>query len=297
MPQFFNRYDAVIDTLLKYSIKWRLTKILLKQSTINWTNEIKAKPAHTIEIVSHCWQYSHLLAMQISSLLRHPPAQLHVIYTVFYSQEDTATRALLIKTQAIEHTNITWHWQPRPKEYLFRRAIGRNQAALNTHADWIWFTDCDLLFGPQCFDSLMPLLQNNVNPLVFPEFEHRSPALTKDDVLLQPKPFPCTAFPFNRFIATRMTRATGPLQIVHGDVARRQGYCHSVYIYQKPAHHWCKANEDRVFRWLLGSEGTALPIQDVYRIQHQEKGRYSESAFSNLRRWSQTLKMFIWKYK
>jgi len=46
----------------------------------------------------------------------------------------------------MEVPNVTWNWMPFEKESLFRRGIGRNQAALNTNAHWVWFTDCDLMF-------------------------------------------------------------------------------------------------------------------------------------------------------
>src|SRR5690606_16316725 len=56
-------------------------------------------PARTgrlhIEIVSHCWQYSHLLAYQLSSLVLHPPENTTVTMTVFHNPEDAATSSLL----------------------------------------------------------------------------------------------------------------------------------------------------------------------------------------------------------
>ena len=69
-------------------------------------------------------------------------------------------------------------------------------------------------------------------------------------------------------------RATGPLQITHGDVARACGYCRDIPVYQQPTDRWAKAQEDRAFRWLLGTVGQPVPIPSVYRIRHQAKGRY-----------------------
>jgi hypothetical protein len=48
-----------------------------------------------IEIVSHCWQYGHLLAYQLSSLVNFPPVKAHVRMTVFHAGEDARTRAML----------------------------------------------------------------------------------------------------------------------------------------------------------------------------------------------------------
>ena len=41
----------------------------------------------------------------------------------------------------------------------FRRGIGRNLAAKSTRADWIWFTDADIVFQEKCLDTLADLLQ------------------------------------------------------------------------------------------------------------------------------------------
>ena len=72
----------------------------------------------------------------------------------------------------------------------------------------------------------------------------------------------------SQFNEHKLSRATGPFQITHGDVARACGYCDVINYYQKPAAHWCKAYEDKAFRWLLGTDGTPLDIEGAYRIRH-----------------------------
>ena len=84
----------------------------------------------------------------------------------------------------------------------------------------------------------------------------------------------------DKFTESIRTRATGPLQITHGDVARRCGYCECLALYQTPSETWCKAREDRAFRWLSRSQGTPLEIPGVYRIRHVFKGRYTGSQMS-----------------
>jgi hypothetical protein len=80
------------------------------------------------------------------------------------------------------------------------------------------------------------------------------------------------------------SRATGPLQITHGDVARRTGYCNAIKHYQRPVNRWQKTYEDRAFRWLLRTQGTPADVPGVYRIKHISKGRYSPSpAVAQLR--------------
>ena len=253
----------------------------------------------TVEIVSHCWRYSHLLAYQLSSLINHPPQNVDVVMTVFYSEEDEATTQLLAffaerfaelgaeqgeehgADQGVEHraeqkgAKVRCNWQQLTPPQLFRRSIGRNQAALNSSADWVWFTDCDLYFGAGALDSLGQVLQGCNQPLVYPREERVTALLTDDSPMLKATKVPeVVAISEADFETKTVTRATGPLQITHGDVARRMGYCKDVSVYQRPEPKWAKCREDRAFRWMLETQGTPVDIPAVYRIRHLEKGRY-----------------------
>lgn len=235
-----------------------------------------------IEIVSHCWQYAHFLVYQLSSLALYPPTRATVTMTVYYNGEDEKTRALLDFFSRQQVPGVTWNWRELPKQSLFRRAIGRNEAALNSRADWVWFTDCDLLFRQGCLDGLADALQGRRDALVFPASERITTLLADDDPMFDfdPKDLRLVDIDDSRFVEQQRTRATGPLQIAHGDIARAGGYCDCLGYYQKPAEKWCKAHEDRAFRWLLGTRGVPLDIPGVYRIRHISKGRYTGSEFS-----------------
>jgi hypothetical protein len=235
-----------------------------------------------LEVVSHCWQYAYLLAYQLSSLVQFPPTRATVTMTVYFSPEDTDTTALLAWFGAMQVPGVIWNWRELPKQALFRRAIGRNEAALQSRADWIWFTDCDLMFRSNCLDTLADLLQGRRDALVFPRIERCTAVLPALDPLLN------TGQALLRlrevddasFFELPRTRATGPLQITHGDIARSQGYCRDLQFYQRPSATWCKAYEDRAFRWLLGTQGTPLDIPGVCRIRHETKGRYTSGNFN-----------------
>lgn len=236
-----------------------------------------------IEIVSHCWNYAHFLAYQLSSLAKFPPDRANVTMTVFYCEKDPQTVALLDYFADIDVPGVMWNWRALPREQLFRRSIGRNMAARETRADWIWFTDCDLLFRENCLDSLADALQGRRDTLVFPRHERVTPLLPQDNRMLTASNGQAGLFDIDtdQFTVRELTRATGPLQIVHGDVARACGYCDSLGIYQQPVDHWSKAHEDRAFRWLLRTQGTPLDIQGVYRIRHMQKGRYRGNSLSS----------------
>lgn len=245
------------------------------------STDLPARTGHLdLEIVSHCWRYHFLLAYQLSSLVNHPPSRLSVTMTVFHSPEDRPTVEMLEFFGAIAAEGVTWNWVPLDKQRLFRRSIGRNQAARASSADWIWFTDCDVVFHEGALDSLATILQGRRERLVFPRVESTTPLLNDDDPMLrasagEPR---VVEIDTSRFSPRPLEVAKGPMQITHGDVARAVGYCDALKIYQRPANHWRKAWEDRAFRWLLRTQGTPLDVPSVYRIRHAFKGRYRDQS-------------------
>ncbi|MBX2881312.1 MAG: glycosyltransferase family 2 protein [Granulosicoccus sp.] len=268
---------------------WLYPPVLPRQARRSKTGRL------SIEIVSHCWQYAHLLSFQLDSLLRYPIHSADVTMTVFFSQDDEATCQLLARTEQQSIDNVTWNWQVLPSNELFRRSIGRNRAALSTKADWVWFTDCDMTFQAGCLDSLNAALQGRLEALVYPALEGRT-GMHTDSGQVNVNTQTTDQFQYvdpDLFKYHPVSRATGPLQITHGDVARANGYCRDVAFYQKPADRFQKATEDRMFRWLLNTQGTAIDVKGACRIQHAEKGRYKDgSAVSRwrkrIRRWQYT---------
>ncbi|MGH9456387.1 MAG: glycosyltransferase family 2 protein [Thermoanaerobaculia bacterium] len=238
------------------------------------SSDLPARTGHlTLEIVTHCWRYEHLLAYQLSSLVLHPPSTVSVTMTVFHSREDRGTVGMLERFAAMDVPNVTWNWSALATPELMRRAIGRNRAALSTTADWIWFTDCDVVFHEGCLDGLAAELQGRRDLLVFPRRENVTPLLAPDDPMLSPGDVP-VEIDVTRFAPRELGVAKGPVQITHGDLARRAGYCDAIALYQTPAPRWKKAWEDRAFRWLLRTDGVPIDVPGVYRIRHASKGRY-----------------------
>ncbi|MBY6187934.1 glycosyltransferase family 2 protein [Marinobacter hydrocarbonoclasticus] len=280
------RWDNIKETALRLAAsgyipgQW-FNKALPKKSEL--------KPAQgpiTLEIVSHCWKYSEFQLYQLSSLVNHAPKAMQVIHTVFYSEEDADTVRLLDHFRPMEVANVTWNFQPMPKEELFRRAIGRNRAAKATKADWVWFTDCDVVFHEGALDTLAQQLEGRQDYLVYPEQMLATDLLPKDDpLILEAKRQPrLMELDLTRFSVRKFSRATGPIQIAHGDVARACGYCQDLKVYQKPMPRWSKCYEDRAFRWLLGTQGTPIAVPNVLFIRHAEKGRYQQGSQISLLR-------------
>ena len=235
-----------------------------------------------LEIVSHCWRYGHLLVYQLSSLVHHRSTRLDITMSVYYCPEDEATRRVLRFFGDLRVPGITWDWRALPKESLFRRAIGRNLAAKRTEADWIWFTDADIVFQEGCLDTLAGLLQGRDEALLFPETMLRSALLPDGHALLRrgrEGPALLRAPP-ETFTLRRgpVDRALGPCQITHGDIARACGYCEAIPLFQRPVRGWRKCLDDALFRWVLDTPGHPLDLPGVCQIRHLAKGRYGEAA-------------------
>ena len=241
-----------------------------------------------LEIVSHCWRYGHLLTYQLSSLVQHRTAKLDITMTVYFCPEDESTLRVLRFFGDMKLPEITWDWRVLPKEQLFRRAIGRNLAARRTEADWIWFTDADILFQEKCLDTLADLLQERDDALLFPETTFGTALLPEDDPLLRRgREGPALLEMPQSALSLRCgpeDRAKGPYQITHGDIARACGYCGSIPVYQKPARRWRKAYEDTAFRWLVSTRGVPLDLPGVGQIRHLAKGRYKTGTLSSAAR-------------
>ena len=190
----------------------------------------------SIDIVSHCWQYGHLLAYQLSSLVNFPPTRAMVRMTVFYAPEDLRTRAMLDFFGAIRVPGVDWDWRAIEPGRLFRRSIGRNLIARSTTADWVWFTDCDIIFHRGCLDALTEQLQGRTDRLVYPREERVTAMLVETDSLLAAERDRPRVVDINTgdFSQLAVPQATGAYQIVHGDIARACGYCEQVALFQRP---------------------------------------------------------------
>lgn len=233
-----------------------------------------------LQIVSHCWNYSHLSLFQLSSLVNYPPQSCDLTYTLFYAEEDIGMRELIKRFSEMQVPNITWDWQVLPKAELFRRAIGRHRASMATQADWIWFTDCDLIFHEGCLDSVVTAVSGKQTGMVFPAYEGITDLLPPEHPMLNQSICDSGTIDIDTTLFQRNTisKAKGAFQIVHGDVARAAGYCGSIALYQKPSDQWRKTYEDTVFRRLIDYDGEPVAIKNLYRIRHQEKGRYAKDS-------------------
>ena len=232
-----------------------------------------------LEIVSHCWGYSNMLTYQLSSFVNYPPKKSALTVTVFYAKEDVKTQAVLDFFSEKNVDNVSWNFQALTKGQLFRRGIGRNMAARSTKADWLWFTDCDIIFHENCLDSLAEQLQGKQESLYYPRQERTTEMLAQDDPMLRQDSEPqLVDIDADGFSLHSRDKAKGAFQIVHGDVARAIGYCEKLKMFQTEDDRWRKTYEDTAFKWLISSEGIPLEIDGVFQIRHIQKGRYTKDS-------------------
>lgn len=231
-----------------------------------------------IEIVSHCYRYASLLRYQLSSLvLLPPPSGVEITATVFHTPSDEATCAVLEWFLGQNVPGVCWNWQSLPVPELCRRSIGRNQAALATQADWVWFTDADYWFTTACWSALSRLgIQEG--PLLYPRrvmthIEH----VLGDRAILQARQQSggLLSTEESEYAARRMKRAIGGIQIVRGAVCREKGYLPDHSRAQAPAREAAfeRCREDVWFRKSLGTSGRSVDLPGVYRIRHSQNGR------------------------
>lgn len=238
-----------------------------------------------LEIVTHCWRYWRLLTYQLSSLARYAPKQYPVTCKVYCCKADAKTvRVLDYFAEWVDREN-RYCSQPlvivpveMPRPMLMRRAIGRNMAARASKADWVWFADCDYLFGPGCLAALPYQLERVKGPLAFPHTVLAHRCRTLGDAAIAKVAAPgVVGIDKSEFQPDAMNRAIGGIQIVRGDVCREKGYLPQHPQFQQPADRWQRTFEDPAFRHSLGvSRGEPIDLPNLYRIRHTQCGRDTE---------------------
>lgn len=246
----------------------------------------------SIEIVTHCWSgdkvpiYHRLLQWQLNSLLNYDTGGLfNTQITVYCSVQDKQTIDTLNYFQPLfnkrQYTKLVAVGVA--KEYLFRRAIGRNNAALHSTADIMWFTDCDHLFlGTSLHAAWIRCLEASTN-MVHPKQVYINTTHADGDTLLnvakngrQDIKTACVLNEYSKqlFTLRKEKNAWGGLQIVKGDYARKHGYLNGTDwvnpVNADEGFRSCKC--DVPYRKSCGGS-TGVDIPNVYRIRHTRAGR------------------------
>ena len=231
-----------------------------------------------IHIVTHCYagelpQYAAALQYQLSSLEINRP-RVPVTVEICHTPEDVRTRDVV--DWFVCNSHLLMILSTFPPGCLFRRAIGRNIAALRSHGELIWFADCDYVFGPGCLDGLWRSWESleGYASMVFSREILVNSDYATGDLYLAPKPTGLLSIDPAEFAPKRYAKALGGVQIVPGSLARTHGYLDWHKRYQRPVERpfpdFC---DDVAFKRFCQQQGPVVPVDvpQLYRIRHSAK--------------------------
>lgn len=247
-----------------------------------------------IEIVTHCWSgdavpvYHKLLCHQLSSLLLNR-AEIDVQITVCREAFEYRTFEVLNYFQLAfcdprsarsipGRGELTLKDMPMPAAQLYRRATGRNMAALESDADVVWFTDVDHLFGMGCLDRAHEQSRNmwtDDYKMVWPKTVNIHKTHDLGDAAIEQWTCPrLYVINQNEFQPRREKLAWGGLQIVDGNWCRANGYLNGTDWVRSvdPAGGFKQCKCDVPFRKAVG-KSCAVDIPNLFRMRHTRAGR------------------------
>ena len=236
-----------------------------------------------LEIVTHCWSgdavpiYHLMLQLQLSSLILNPPA-VETRYTLFFTEDDRRTKQVIEAFIDKANLYVDVNLQQLDKSCLFRRSIGRHQAALATTADVVWFTDVDYLFYDNSIRQANDACMISEAELVYPDIVHHHRNHFLGDKLLEnaeSKPGEVMSINPDEFRPKSYLIAIGGIQIVKGDFCREHGYAKR-RLRRRPVNPdlgFQKCRGDADFRKMLTKPRERIELNTVYRIRHSRCGR------------------------
>ena len=240
-----------------------------------------------VEVVSHLWagqlsQYAKQACYHLTTFSAHPPENCIVMATICYSPDDDLAVKVVEYFYKMRYMNLRvgYRLKPMPSSKLWRRAIGRNEIAKETIADVVWFTDIDYLMLDNCLDRLCEIVtaDNGKHDVFYPKTVHTHHKHSIGDRYCDEFGSDPRLAQVDRkdFFPRPMRKAIGGIQIVTGDVARRDGYLPNTR-FQNPitdgkGFRSCKG--DPVWRSQYdGSRKLGIDLPGVYRIRHTKNGR------------------------
>lgn len=240
-----------------------------------------------MEIVAHCWLYDRLLSYQLSSILHHPPTigakVAFVLYHASRAEDGPTHDAIEFFGPRLREVGVELESREVDRGRLLRRAIGRNHASFACRARWLWFADCDYMFGPDCLNEIIAAVDRLHSRwrIAFPRTTLQTEQPGGDALIaaaadaglrVRDMPDPRLLEP------ARNKVAIGGIQIARGAYVRQAGYLPHDEILQKPVgegERWKRTYEDRGFRIQAGTRGRPIDVPNLIRIRHSDRGRFT----------------------
>lgn len=228
----------------------------------------------TIRVVTHAWagrfpQYASFLRYQILSLERcHEELDGGIKLTICYCPDDNKVVEALVLRPTF--TFRLWETIPLSSQELGRRCIGRNMAARSSLEDFVFFTDVDHLFTPECFRQIPERFQKGAS-MIFPGTIkiHRLHSIG-DYAATNELSLP-TVLLESDFEPKFYNRAIGGVQIVRGGFARKYGYLDGDQGWQQPTETpFGDFRDDLAYRRFCTSHGPIVKVDldGIYRLRH-----------------------------
>jgi len=122
-----------------------------------------------VEIAVSCHYFQRRMSWMISSLLEQLGEIPQLVFNVAYDERTgnpTTEQTLHFFDSLPKSSNIVIDFKHTPyvgTETLQYRGLVRNRQLAESDADFIFFSDCDMVFGPRWFEKLLPFLEENKN--------------------------------------------------------------------------------------------------------------------------------------
>ena len=234
-----------------------------------------------LEICVHCYKYSKLLNLQLSSYVIYGGEYLKDIkYVIYTCEEDIQTNAVC----DFFSDKLNLEKRILPKNVLAARGYGRDMAVKECQSEWIWFADADHLISEGSLKSLFDTLKNTEHKFLFPQIAVKNKNDADVDNYLETISVPDVIdFDFDKLgIETARKKhriASGGVQIVKSDYIKQCGYA-----YRHTSHEdWVSCRDDKrarkKFRESFPDEDIVSIIMEGHRhLTHATKRRNDHSA-------------------
>jgi len=230
-----------------------------------------------IEVVTHAYaetmpHFASALVYQISSLILHKPKKCEVILSLCTCCSDLRVSTVLEWLQSqreVWKNAIVRVYLP---DKIGRRCLGRNDTALETEADIVWFADVDQVFRGGIFDRLAEMEWPEGASMVYPRIVKIHKDHDTGDKLLYGLDGPkLVDIDPEDFVDKRYRRAIGGVQIVQGDFARKYGYLNGDEKWQRSTDKpFGDFRDDVAYRSFCLQHGpiVGVDLPGMHRLRH-----------------------------
>lgn len=203
-----------------------------------------------------------------------------IVYHATREDDEPTHETLAFFAPRLAAVGVTLEPRELDRGRLLRRAIGRNHACFACRSKWIWFCDCDYMFGDKCIDTIIAAANGMRTRwrIVFPRWTLQTEQPGGDAMIAQAADagLAVREMPDPRELEPARNKvAIGGIQIARGDYVREAGYLPNDEILQKPVGKWARTYEDRGFRIQAGTRGRPIDAPNLIRIRHSDRGRFT----------------------